>query len=57
MECSLERSLELANGCDFIIGKVVQFHIDDQINQNGRIDQRILAAVSHWLEIITPRLV
>ncbi len=31
MECSLEHSIELGGsdtpGCDFIIGKVVQFHI------------------------------
>ncbi|TDL76078.1 flavin reductase family protein [Peribacillus frigoritolerans] len=50
MECSLEVSLELgdsdATGCDFIIGKVVQFHIESDIYENGRIDPRGLAAVS-----------
>lgn len=50
MECSLEHSLELGGsdspGCDFIIGKVVQFHIDSDIYENGRIDPRGLAAVS-----------
>lgn len=50
MECVLERSLELGGdeqpGCDFIIGKVVQFHIDDQLYENGRIDPDKLAAVS-----------
>ena len=50
MECSLEHSLELGGlntpGCDLIIGKVVQFHIEDDIYENGRIDQRGLAAVS-----------
>jgi flavin reductase (DIM6/NTAB) family NADH-FMN oxidoreductase RutF len=50
MECSLEHSLELGGsntpGCDFIIGKVVQFHIENDIYENGRIDPRGLAAVS-----------
>jgi flavin reductase (DIM6/NTAB) family NADH-FMN oxidoreductase RutF len=50
MECSLEHSLELGGadspGCDFIIGKVVQFHIDNGIYENGRINPRGLAAVS-----------
>jgi flavin reductase (DIM6/NTAB) family NADH-FMN oxidoreductase RutF len=50
MECSLEHSLELGGsdtpGCDFIIGKVVQFHIDNDIFEDGRIDPKGLAAVS-----------
>jgi flavin reductase (DIM6/NTAB) family NADH-FMN oxidoreductase RutF len=50
MECTLEHSLELAGldtpGCDFLIGKVVQFHIENEIYENGRIDPRGLAAVS-----------
>jgi flavin reductase (DIM6/NTAB) family NADH-FMN oxidoreductase RutF len=51
MECILEHSLELGGGpgtpgCDFIIGKVVQFHIDSEIYENGRIDPTKLAAVS-----------
>jgi len=50
MECVLEQSLELGGldtpGCDFIIGKVVQFHIDNTIYENGRIDPKGLAAVS-----------
>ena len=50
MECSLEHSLKLGGldtpGCDFIIGKVVQFHIENDIYENGRIDPRGLAAVS-----------
>ncbi|KKK38139.1 hypothetical protein WQ57_09995 [Mesobacillus campisalis] len=50
MECILEHTLELGGtdspGSDFIIGKVVQFHIEDDIYQNGRIDPRGLAAVS-----------
>jgi flavin reductase (DIM6/NTAB) family NADH-FMN oxidoreductase RutF len=50
MECSLEHSIELGGmdspSCDFIIGKVVQFHIESDIYENGRIDPRGLAAVS-----------
>ncbi|WNS75733.1 flavin reductase family protein [Bacillus sp. DTU_2020_1000418_1_SI_GHA_SEK_038] len=50
MECILEQSLELGNqevpSCDFIIGKVVQFHIENDIYENGRIDFEGLAAVS-----------
>jgi flavin reductase (DIM6/NTAB) family NADH-FMN oxidoreductase RutF len=52
MECSLEHSLQLGGsdtpGCDFIIGKVVQFHIESDIYENGRIDPRGLAAVSRF---------
>jgi flavin reductase (DIM6/NTAB) family NADH-FMN oxidoreductase RutF len=50
MECLLEHSLELDGldtpGCDLIIGKIVQFHIESDIYENGRIDPRGLAAVS-----------
>ncbi|MFJ7728623.1 flavin reductase family protein [Neobacillus sp. NPDC097160] len=50
MECSLEHSLELGGpetpGCDMIIGKVVQFHIESDIYENGRIDPMGLTAVS-----------
>jgi len=50
MECSLEHHLELGGsdspGCDLIIGKVIQFHIESDIYENGRIDPRGLAAVS-----------
>jgi len=50
MECRLEHALELGGsnspGCDFIIGKVVQFHIDEAIFENGRINPAGLAAVS-----------
>jgi flavin reductase (DIM6/NTAB) family NADH-FMN oxidoreductase RutF len=50
MECSLEHSLELGGsdspGCDLVIGKVVQFHIEQDIYKNGRIDPNGLAAVS-----------
>ncbi|MFD2115065.1 flavin reductase family protein [Paenibacillus yanchengensis] len=50
MECKLEQVLELgADGnvsCDLVIGKVVQFHVQDDIYENGRINVRGLAAVS-----------
>jgi flavin reductase (DIM6/NTAB) family NADH-FMN oxidoreductase RutF len=50
MECLLEHSLELGGmdtpGCDLIIGKVVQFYIESDIYENGRINPRGLAAVS-----------
>jgi len=51
MECVLEHALEVggdeeAPGCDVIIGKVVQFHIEDHLIENGRIDAVGLGAVS-----------
>lgn len=50
MECVLEHSLELGGldspGCDLIIGKVVQFHIENEIYEKGRIDPKGLGAVS-----------
>lgn len=50
IECVLEQALELGGdtepGCDFIIGKVVQFHIDEAICEEGRIDPHELGAVS-----------
>lgn len=50
MECVIEHALELGGlespGCDFIIGRVIQFHIENNIYENGKIDPRGLAAVS-----------
>ena len=50
MECLLEHSLELGGsdspGSDLIIGKVVQFHIENDLYEKGRIDPGGLAAVS-----------
>ena len=50
MECVLEHAVALGDedqpGCDLIIGKVIQFHIEDDLYENGRIDARGLAAVS-----------
>jgi flavin reductase (DIM6/NTAB) family NADH-FMN oxidoreductase RutF len=50
MECILEHSLELGGqdspGVDLIIGKVIQFHIEEDIYEKGRIDPLGLGAVS-----------
>jgi flavin reductase (DIM6/NTAB) family NADH-FMN oxidoreductase RutF len=50
MECSLEHSLELGGldslGCDHFIGRIVQFHIESDIYEKGRVDPKGLAAVS-----------
>ncbi|MGM9923475.1 MAG: flavin reductase family protein [Bacillus sp. (in: firmicutes)] len=50
MECVLERVVELGgkadDGCDLIIGKVVHYHIEESLYENGRIDQSALGAVS-----------
>lgn len=50
MECTLENSVELGGvespGCDLLVGKVVQFHIEDALYDKGRIDPMGLAAVS-----------
>lgn len=50
MECTLEHSLELGGsdspGVDLIIGKVIQFHIENDIYENGRINPMGLSAVS-----------
>ncbi|MNC80988.1 hypothetical protein D3C75_1339720 [compost metagenome] len=35
-----------SNGCDFLIGRVVQFHIEPGIYDQGRIDPKGLRAVS-----------
>lgn len=50
MECVLEQEIELGEGdhiqTDLIIGKVVQFHIEDDIYKDGKIDPDQLRAVS-----------
>ena len=49
-ECKIEQIIELpgeqAIGSDLIIGKVVNFHIDEDVYEDGRINQVKLAAVS-----------
>lgn len=49
MECRLVQALPLGEertGCDLFIGEVVNFHIDEAIYEDGRIDPRGLKAVS-----------
>lgn len=50
MECVLEQVIELGEEdhiqTDLIIGKVVQFHIEDSIYKDGKIDPDQLGAVS-----------
>lgn len=50
MECRLERVVDLGDpdghGCDLIIGRIVHYHIADEIYDNGKIDPLALAAVS-----------
>lgn len=52
MECVLEEMIELGGdektgpGADLIIGKVVRFHVDENIFCDGKIDPRELGAVS-----------
>ncbi|ETT48478.1 MULTISPECIES: flavin reductase family protein [unclassified Paenibacillus] len=45
MECVLEHSLELPNN-DLMIGRIVQFHLDEAIYEQGRINPVALGAVS-----------
>lgn len=50
MECVLAHQLELGEngevGVDFVIGKVVTFHIDEDIYEDGKINHHRLAAIS-----------
>jgi len=49
LECKLEQSIPLGSNneaCDLLIGKVVHYHIDENIYENGRIDSNGLKAVS-----------
>lgn len=49
MECRLVQAIPLGGegpGSDLFIGEVVQFHVDEAIYENGRIDPRGLNAVS-----------
>ena len=50
-ECKLEQALQLGGneetpGCDLVIGKVLAYHIDEAIYEEGRIDAELLDAVS-----------
>lgn len=44
-ECRLEQAVELG-GTRLLIGRVVRFHIDESIYENGRIDPEALKPVS-----------
>ncbi|WP_339279612.1 flavin reductase family protein [Paenibacillus sp. FSL H3-0329] len=49
MECKLVQAIPLGGEepeSDLFIGEIVQFHIDELIYQEGRIDPRVLNAVS-----------
>ncbi|HWO95247.1 MAG TPA: flavin reductase family protein [Bacillus sp. (in: firmicutes)] len=51
MECVLEHYVELDDqagtpGCDLIIGRVIQYHIEKSLYEKGRIHQEKLGAVS-----------
>ncbi|WP_067726628.1 flavin reductase family protein [Oceanobacillus damuensis] len=50
MECTMEQVIELGEddsvGTDLIIGKIVRFHIDEEIYYDGKIDPIKLGAVS-----------
>lgn len=44
-ECVLEHAVDL-DGTDLIIGKIVRFHIDESVYENGRINAETLKPVS-----------
>ncbi|MDQ6418792.1 flavin reductase family protein [Paenibacillus sp. LHD-117] len=51
MECVLEQTIPLGGhdgtpSCDLLIGRVVRFHIDDELYEKGRIDPDALLPVS-----------
>lgn len=46
IECTLEHSIELGGSTDFIIGRIVQYHIEEAIYEQGKINPDGLAAVS-----------
>ncbi|RDW19033.1 hypothetical protein CWR48_08260 [Oceanobacillus arenosus] len=49
-ECTLEQAIELGQedsiGTDLIIGKIIRFHIDEAIYEEGRINTKKLGAIS-----------
>jgi flavin reductase (DIM6/NTAB) family NADH-FMN oxidoreductase RutF len=51
MECVMEQSLPLGGSetspaCDLLIGRVVRFHVDEALYENGRISAEMLKPVS-----------
>lgn len=49
-ECELVQALELGDGdavgCDFIIGRIIAYHFDESVYQDGKIDPQALQAIS-----------
>jgi len=48
-ECSLEHSVQIGNndiGSELIIGRVVRYHVDESIYEEGRINYNKLGAIS-----------
>ncbi|MGW9111695.1 flavin reductase family protein [Microbacterium sp. NPDC055683] len=46
MECRLERIIRFSpTGGDFVVGRVVAWHIDDRVMRDGRIDTELLRPV------------
>lgn len=49
-ECELVQAVELgegdAVGCDLIIGRIVAYHFDESVYQDGKIDPHALQAIS-----------
>jgi flavin reductase (DIM6/NTAB) family NADH-FMN oxidoreductase RutF len=61
MECIVERVIplggtEVSPGCDLLIGRVVRFHIDEALYENGRIDPDVLKPVSRLAGISYSKL-
>lgn len=49
MECKLEKVINFGGdgaGCDLLVGRIVRYHIDEDIYEDGKIDPRGLKAVS-----------
>ncbi|MFC5403473.1 flavin reductase family protein [Cohnella soli] len=51
MECVLEQAIPLGGtadspACDLLIGRVVRFHVDESLYENGRIDAKALRPVA-----------
>ena len=49
-ECELVQTLELGEagqiGCDFIIGRILAYHFDESVYEDGKINPHILKAIS-----------
>jgi flavin reductase (DIM6/NTAB) family NADH-FMN oxidoreductase RutF len=61
MECLLEQAIPLGGSvgepaCDLLIGRVVRFHISDEIYEDGYINARKLGPVSRMAGSFYSRL-